>query len=199
MDRRERKTIVSRLQHDAYKIASHFGLRYQAVMADSPRATSRYGVCYDDGLIKIRLNHATTGRPLKYSSLIDTLCHELAHLKHFNHGPQFKAFFFELLGWARRQGIYAPGPKRGGRAVRRTEPVATKPLASLTPPNRNGVPVFPKDDDAPTHRPGETLPLPWEVAAAAVATAGAPAATARAPHRAPAKAVVTKPRQLRLF
>ncbi len=194
--------MSERRQHDAYRIASQFGLRYQAVVADSPRATSRYGVCYEDGLIKIRLNHATTGRPLKYSSLIDTLCHELAHLKHFNHGPQFKSFFFELLGWSRKQGIYAPGPRRGGgRTVRRTEPVATKPPASLAPPRRNGVPIFPQDKDD-VARPGETLPLPWETAASAAA-GGAPVATDRAPRgaarRAPTKATAAKPRQLRLF
>ena len=64
---------------------------------------------YADGAIKIRLRHATTGRPLKYSSLVNTLCHELAHLRHFNHGPRFRAFYFEILDHARAMGIYRPG------------------------------------------------------------------------------------------
>ena len=50
-----------------------------------------------------------TGRPLKYSSLVNTLCHELAHLRHFNHGLRFRAFYAELLEYARREGIYQPG------------------------------------------------------------------------------------------
>jgi hypothetical protein len=69
---------------------------------------SRYGVCYDDGSIKIRLSHAVSGQALKYSSLVNTLCHELAHLRHFNHGPRFKAFYLQLLEWSRREGIYRP-------------------------------------------------------------------------------------------
>ena len=70
----------------------------------------RLGVCYDDGTIRIRLFHARTGQPLKYSSLVDTLCHELAHLRHCNHGRRFQAFYRRLLAHARRAGIYRPSP-----------------------------------------------------------------------------------------
>jgi len=69
----------------------------------------RYGVCYADGRILVRLSHAKTGEALKYSSLINTVCHEMAHLRHFNHGPRFKAFYFEMVDYARREGIYRPG------------------------------------------------------------------------------------------
>jgi hypothetical protein len=41
---------------------------------------------------------------------VNTLCHELAHLRHFNHGPRFRAFYLQLLDWARAEGIYQPGP-----------------------------------------------------------------------------------------
>ena len=41
---------------------------------------------------------------------MNTLCHELAHLRHFNHGPRFKAFYFRLLDFARAEGVYRPGP-----------------------------------------------------------------------------------------
>ncbi len=109
MSRTERGKLLAQLRWDAKRIAAHFGLTYTAIEAEAPRVKRRYGACFSDGRIKIRLNHARTGRPLKYSSMIDTLCHELAHLKHFNHGPRFRAFYQDILAWARKAGIYQPG------------------------------------------------------------------------------------------
>jgi len=59
-------------------------------------------------VIKIRLRHAVTRRPLRYSSLVSTLCHELAHLRYFNHGLRFRAFNQQLLEFARAERIYRP-------------------------------------------------------------------------------------------
>jgi len=109
LDRHTARQLIERLNLDAERLARRFGLRYRSITAERPGVRSRYGVCYADGAIKIRLRHATTGRPLKYSSLVNTLCHELAHLRHFNHGPRFKAFYFEILDHARALGIYRPG------------------------------------------------------------------------------------------
>ena len=103
---------MKRLKRDAERIARRFELRYSAIEAERPNVKQRYGICYSDGVIKIRLRHAATGRPLKYSSLVNTLCHELAHLRHFNHGPRFKAFYLKILEHARTEGIYQPGPPR---------------------------------------------------------------------------------------
>ena len=119
VDRRTRAELLRRLERDALRICSRFELRYRVLEAERANVTSRYGVCYSDGTIRIRLRHATTGRPLKYSSLVNTLCHELAHLRHFNHGPRFQTFYAQILEWARREGIYRPGrfgPKPGERA-----------------------------------------------------------------------------------
>jgi len=109
MERRERAELMARLNRDARRIATHFGLSYRSLEAERANVKRRYGICYDDGSIRIRLRHATTGQPLKYSSLVNTLCHELAHLRHFNHGPRFKAYYLRLLEWARREAIYRPG------------------------------------------------------------------------------------------
>jgi predicted metal-dependent hydrolase len=109
LDRATARRLIERLNLDAERLARRFGLRYRSITAERAGVRSRYGVCYADGAIKIRLRHATTGRPLKYSSLVNTLCHELAHLRHFNHGPRFKAFYFEILDYARALGIYRPG------------------------------------------------------------------------------------------
>jgi hypothetical protein len=109
LDRRTKRALLECLERDAQRICGRFRLRYRVLEAERANVKNRYGICYSDGTIKIRLRHATTGRPLKYSSLVNTLCHELAHLRHFNHGSRFQAFYAEILAWARREGIYRPG------------------------------------------------------------------------------------------
>jgi len=101
--------LMARLRLDADRIARHFHLAYREISPERANVRRRYGVCYSDGRILVRLSHAKTGEALKYSSLINTVCHEMAHLRHFNHGPRFKAFYIELVDYARREGIYRPG------------------------------------------------------------------------------------------
>jgi predicted metal-dependent hydrolase len=109
MDVRAAQELLARIQRDGALIAGRFGLRYRAIEAERPRVKRRYGICYADGTIRIRLRHAVTGQPLKYSSLVNTLCHELAHLRHFNHGLRFQSFYGQILEFARDRGIYQPG------------------------------------------------------------------------------------------
>lgn len=101
-------SLWARLEADAKRISVRFGLAYTRLEPERDGVRAHYGITYSDGTIRIRLKHATTGRPLRYSSLVNTVCHELAHLRHFNHGPRFKAFYFKLLDWARGEGIYRP-------------------------------------------------------------------------------------------
>lgn len=140
MDPREARALIERLNRDAARIAGRFGLRYRSIEAERPNVKSRYGVCYADGRIRIRLRHAATGRSLKYSSLVNTLCHELAHLRHFDHGPRFKVFYLRLLDFARVEGIYEPGrPAYADRGAVRAEPGApprTGPSRGPTAPSR---------------------------------------------------------------
>jgi hypothetical protein len=126
MDRRMARMLVARLNGDAERIAQHFSLRYRSVEAERVNVKSRYGGCYSDGIIKIRLRHAVTGRPLKYSSLVNTLCHELAHIRYFNHGERFKAFYLRLLEFARVEGIYQPG-SAGAATAGRPRPTSAQP------------------------------------------------------------------------
>ncbi len=123
----EARAIMTRLRADASRIAREFGLRYRAIESERPGVNGHYGLCTSDGLIRIRLRHASSGRPLKYSSLVNTLCHELAHLKHFNHGPLFRAFNQKLLDWARRDGIYQPG-RRAPKAQATSAAKSPEPL-----------------------------------------------------------------------
>ncbi len=112
---REAKRVLQRLRRDAALLARAHRLPVRSLEAERANVKRRYGVCYDDGSIRIRLRHLRTGSLLKYSSLIDTLCHELAHLRHFDHGPHFEALYGNILAYARQTGIYQPGP----RVVRR--------------------------------------------------------------------------------
>jgi predicted metal-dependent hydrolase len=138
VERAVARRLIELLNRDAERIAGHFGLRYRSITAERVGVRRRYGVCYADGAIKIRLRHVTTGRPLKYSSLVNTLCHELAHLRHFNHGPRFKAFYFEILDHARALGIYRPG-RPAIAAARRPAPA---PVARSAPVGSRQLDLF---------------------------------------------------------
>jgi hypothetical protein len=119
--------LIARLNRDGAALAAHFALEYRAIEAERPRVKRRYGVCYSDGTIRIRLRHAATGRPLKYSSLVNTLCHELAHLRHFNHGLRFQRLYREILEHARAARIYLPGPHATPRVAAPPRPSARAP------------------------------------------------------------------------
>ena len=119
-----RSELMARLNRDATVIAVRFGLRYRVIEPERTQVRRRYGVCYADGTIRIRLAHARTGEPLRYSSLVATLCHELAHLRHFDHGLPFRSFNQAILAWARSRGIYRPGNGRPVLEPPRREPVA---------------------------------------------------------------------------
>jgi len=137
LDQATKRALLARLERDALHLCSRFGLRYRVLEAERANVKRRYGVCFSDGTIRIRLRHAATARPLKYSSLVNTLCHELAHLRHFNHGLQFQAFYARILECARRDGIYRP------RAVAEPDPRAAPNRAAARVPVRSaglGVP-----------------------------------------------------------
>ncbi len=98
--------LLAKLKKDARRIAKRFNLRYLDIVPESPRVTSRCGSCTDEHEIRIRLYALGTGRFLSYPFLVDTLCHEMAHLRHFNHGKGFKELYAKILAWAKRHGIY---------------------------------------------------------------------------------------------
>ena len=143
MDQATKRALLARLERDALQLCSRFGLRYRVLEAERANVKRRYGVCFSDGTIRIRLRHAATARPLKYSSLVNTLCHELAHLKYFNHGPHFQAFYAQILECARRAGIYRP------RAVGERDPVSPpmREASSVSSAGRGGA-------QAPTFKVG---------------------------------------------
>ena len=128
MDRKTRRDLIERLRRDADRICAQFGLEYASIDPERANVKRRYGICYSDGSIKIRLRHVYTGEPLKYSSLVNTLCHELAHLKHFDHSPRFQAYYLKLLAFARSEGIYQPRARKDPKPGKRPRRPADAPL-----------------------------------------------------------------------
>jgi hypothetical protein len=108
--RRENRRVMALLRDRAGVLVERFALRYKSISAEREGITSHYGICYEDGVIRIRLRHARTGRLLKESSLIDTLCHELAHLRYLDHSERFQRLYERILDTARELGYYRPGP-----------------------------------------------------------------------------------------
>ena len=120
---------IEQLRADARRIAEHFELPDFELDADRPDARSRYGQCDSEGGIRVRLVNVRTGRDLKYSALIDTVVHELAHLRHFDHGPRWEALYRRMLEWSRAQGIYQPRP-----VAPPSEPSPAPPVRPPEPP-----------------------------------------------------------------
>jgi hypothetical protein len=113
--RSEDRKMMERLRRWGAELGRQFGLHCTALEAEREDVTDWYGVCYEDGVIRIRLRHARTGRLLKESSLVDTLCHELAHLRHLDHGVRFRRLYERILARAREAGFYRPGPAGDAR------------------------------------------------------------------------------------
>ena len=108
---REDEVTMVRLRRWGGDLAASFDLGWRSLDAEQDGVTEHYGICYEDGVIRIRLRHATTGKLLKESSLVDTVCHELAHLRHLDHSDRFKRLYLQILNLARERGYYRPGPQ----------------------------------------------------------------------------------------
>jgi hypothetical protein len=158
--RAEDQRMMQQLQEWAGELCRQFRLRCRALEPEREGVTEYYGICYEDGVIRIRLRHARTGRLLKESSLADTLCHELAHLRHLDHSPRFKRLYLRILDVARDRGYYRPGRVVGerteqlslfddglcgtdapGAAARRGTDVAPRSDANAVRRTRNARPV----------------------------------------------------------
>ena len=146
LDQATKRELLAFLERDARHLCARFGLRYRVLEAERANVKRRYGVCFSDGTIRIRLRHAATGRALKYSSLVNTLCHELAHLRHFNHGPNFQALYGQILECARRDGIYRPKAAVETNRPAEIRTAASAPVRAPKGPIRQTRPALPKSE-----------------------------------------------------
>jgi hypothetical protein len=134
--------ILKRLERDARELAAHFRLPLTRLAKESSRVKRRFGSCDSKGVIRIRLRNCRNGRPLKYSSLVATLCHELAHLVYMNHGRRFQTLDARILGFARENRIYRP------RAVTRRAGLSPK-QGELDLASASSLPVRPSRPGPP--------------------------------------------------
>lgn len=74
--------------------ADRFGLRLKKVKP-LPATKEFYGDCSGDGHVRIQLRRGTT--PLLPYQIIDTMAHELAHLRHLSHKPAWFRLHVKIL------------------------------------------------------------------------------------------------------
>jgi hypothetical protein len=133
IERREDERVVALLRRHALRLSQSFELPLRGVHAENRRVRRRYGACFADGTIKIRLRSVRNGALLRESSLVDTLCHELAHLRHFDHGVRFERLYHRILDYARRHGIYRPGQPSRWQVPEFTPRSLERPAAPKSP------------------------------------------------------------------
>jgi hypothetical protein len=132
--RHDENSLLEQLRRDAKAIAEPFSLQFTRI--GKTRCDARiYGCCDSDGHIRLRLRSRATGDFLKYSSLLATLCHELAHLRHFDHGSDFTRLYRRLVRFAREIGLYRPSAS-GVRPPPLAEGAVRATLAASAAPRR---------------------------------------------------------------
>jgi hypothetical protein len=100
--------VLAKVERDVRPILREFDLSYRTMK----ESVAEGSLGFNRGGRTIALNVRQKRDPMKlrkYSAVMRTMIHELAHLRHMNHGPGFKAFDAELLAYARANGIYRPG------------------------------------------------------------------------------------------
>ena len=100
--------ILAKVRRDVQPIMAAFNLSFLTLT----ESVAEGSLGFNRGKRIIALNVRQKQNPMtlrKYSAIMATMIHELAHLRHMNHGPQFKMFEAELMAWARAERIYTPG------------------------------------------------------------------------------------------
>lgn len=82
----------------ARRAQKRFGLRTYTIGPETHPRARRYGACSEAGAITLRVHVlGRPSRPLKRSTILRTLAHELAHLREWDHGRAHRALTQEIL------------------------------------------------------------------------------------------------------
>lgn len=95
-DYEKRLRDLDALLTHAFRLPKH-KLSFEPFMKD-------HGQCYDDGHINVRVINRKGTHFLAWKTVVDTLCHELAHLVHWEHKSAHTRFKSALHVWAQRNG-----------------------------------------------------------------------------------------------
>lgn len=98
----------------AAKVSKHFGLSYGSIVPEIRKQVKFYGECQpcdrchntanvderncNEKILYIRIHQLNNPKKaLAASTILRTLAHELAHLKHWDHGPAHREFEEEIM------------------------------------------------------------------------------------------------------
>lgn len=100
---------LSKVRKLARSLAREFGIFEPfSIGAVSPRCTDfdSYGMCYspdrrsDRFVVVVRTFSRFDGSDLPSDALVDTVCHEMAHIPFMNHGRAWRILYHSMLRWA---------------------------------------------------------------------------------------------------
>jgi predicted metal-dependent hydrolase len=102
--------ILAKIDKDVKPILRHFKIDYTHTFETLGEGYSGFNK-RSFGADCIGLNvrqHANNMKLKKYSAVMYTMLHELAHCRHRNHRKEFYDFMNEIVEFARKKGIYNP-------------------------------------------------------------------------------------------
>ncbi len=108
----------------AQKVCKHYGLSYGTIVPETRKQTKHYGECRpcdkcmnaehidevncNEKILYIRIHQLNRPRvALATSSILQTLAHELAHLREWKHGSSHREFEDEIMAFIRETGYSA--------------------------------------------------------------------------------------------
>lgn len=101
--------IIGRIERDVKPLAKAFNLRFKTMkesVAEGSLGFNRGA----GGTIALNVRQKKNPMKLrKYSAVMRTMIHEMAHIRFMNHRREFHDFDQELLAWAREHNVYRPG------------------------------------------------------------------------------------------
>lgn len=102
--------ILKRIDNDVKPILQHFKIKYTHIfetLAESYGGFNKRTFGSDCIGLNCR-QQADNLKIKKYSAIMHTMLHELAHCRYRNHQREFYEFMNELVDFARKKGIYNP-------------------------------------------------------------------------------------------
>lgn len=107
---RQAEEVLRKAEQDLQPLVKHFGLTYRDIKLSHDK--SIYGRLTDSGRILVN-PFKKDGTLRKYSVVIETIIHELAHTKFAGHAKgTYGRVYKKFVTWAKERGIYRPRQNR---------------------------------------------------------------------------------------